>query len=453
MEAWCPQLLGYAGPKYQAVADALGEAIERGELRPGDRLPPQRALAGRLGFDLTTITKAYDLARQRGLIVARGRAGSFVREGVSTSLSGGQQVDTGMNCPPAAAGNLLQVAMAEALQEVLASGELANFQYQCPGGALDVRRAGALLLTRIGLRSEPDQVVVTAGGQNALHAILGSIVRPGDRIACGQFVYPGFRALAQRRGAQLVPLPEMTAKALQAACSQGTIRALYVVPTNDNPTAATVAMAERAEIAAVARLEGLQIVEDDAYGLLAKEQMAPVSSFAPDHSWYVLSTSKIISPVLRVAFLRAPAVGQALQLSADVHETAVMAPPVNAAMVASWLRDGTFDQLVSGTRNEAAWRQKLARRILGQRDYACHPQGYHLWLKLPCDVAASDISQSLRGAGIGSVPSDGFAVSDSREQALRISLGGMLDRAGLASALRAVEGHVSASLKRWDALV
>lgn len=453
MEGWCPDLSAFTGPKYQAVADALADAVDRGVLRPGDRLPPQRALASRLGFDLTTITKAYDQARRSGLIDPRGRAGSFILERPRASAPAAHLVDTGMNCPPRPANGLLHQAMGRAFQEVIADETACSLQYQRPGGAPDVRRAGAMLLDGVGLRSAPDQVVVTAGGQNALHAVLRAIARPGDRIACAQFVYPGFRALAQRLSLELVPLPEMTGEALSAACNEGPIRALYVVPTNNNPTTATVPAPERESIAEAARQTDIQILEDDAYGLLPAEHSPPITSFAPERSWYVLSTSKIISPALRVAFVRAPGVVQALRLAVDVHETAVMAPPVNAAIVGKWLGDGTFDRLVSATREEGAARQKLARSLLGDSRYASHAQGYHLWLTLPEQVRAGGLSAALNAQGIGSVPSDRFMVGQSSVQALRISLGGQIDRPGLSAALRVLEGHLSGALERCDALV
>jgi DNA-binding transcriptional MocR family regulator len=453
VDAWTPDLTGFPGPKYQAVADALAEAIRRGELGAGDRLPPQRELASRLGFDLTTITRAYDIARRRGLIMARGRAGSFVREAARASIAAALQVDTGLNTPPMPHGDVIQRALSLGLHSVIGEGSIGDFQYQASGGSPVARRAGSLLLSRIGLASEADQVVVTAGGQNALHAVMNAVARPGDRIACGRFVYPGFRAIAQRMGIELVPLPEMTAAALERACREGAIRALYLVPTNDNPTTATVPLAEREALAGVARRAGMQIVEDDAYGLLDPQPVPPVSRFAPELAWYVQSMSKVVSPALRVAFVRAPGVAQALQLAADVHETAVMAPPLNAAVVANWLGNGTFDRLVAAIRGEAAWRLKLAQAVLQGMAFACHPHGYHLWLRLPPGIEADALSHTLAAAGIGAIPSSRFAVGASDEQALRVSLGGVAEREALESALRSLAGHVGASLRRWDAVI
>ncbi|WP_312710807.1 GntR family transcriptional regulator, partial [Stenotrophomonas sp.] len=65
------------GPVYLRIVQALERAVWSGTLRPGQRLPAQRSLASELGVDLTTITRAFNEARKRGLIDARGPLGSF----------------------------------------------------------------------------------------------------------------------------------------------------------------------------------------------------------------------------------------------------------------------------------------------------------------------------------------------------------------------------------------
>ncbi|MGB3845334.1 MAG: GntR family transcriptional regulator, partial [Sphingopyxis sp.] len=105
-EAWVPDLARTTGAKYLAIAEAMAAAIESGRLRAGDRLLPQRDMAARLGVDLTTVTKAYDRARGRGLIGARGRAGSFVLA-QEMIPAGAPPLDTGMNMPPEVAGGSL----------------------------------------------------------------------------------------------------------------------------------------------------------------------------------------------------------------------------------------------------------------------------------------------------------------------------------------------------------
>lgn len=435
-DSWAPDIAGTAGPKYKAVTAAIAAAVARGELGHGDRLPPQRDLAARLGIDLTTVTKAYDLARQRGLIVARGRAGSFVSaDARSGQAATAAQSDIAMNSPPVAADGGLPEAMASALATLTRSESLARLHYQRPGGAAADRETGAALMARTGLSSATEQVVVTAGGQNGLHAIASTILKPGDRVACGRYVYPGFHAIARRIGATLVPLAEISPAALEAAHADAPLRAFYVVPTNDNPTATTIAARDRQAIAAWAEGAGVQIVEDDAYGLLPDAPIPAIASFAPDISWHVASMAKIISPALRVGFVRAPGVAEAMQLAACQHESAVMAPPINVAMVSLWLADGSFDRLVGAVRKEAGWRQKLAHSVLGAGRHAAHPQGYHLWLPLADDSNPDMLAAALALDGLSAVASDRFAVVADAPKALRVSLGGTIDRRALSRAL------------------
>jgi DNA-binding transcriptional MocR family regulator len=451
-DGWLPDLSHKAGAKYQAIADALDAAIAGGQLREGDRLPPQREVAARLGVDLTTVTRAYEAARSRGLIEARGRAGSFVA-GPAPEATPPPAIDTGMNMPPEIPDGLLRRAITDSSAALLAGAGMNWLHYSPAGGAPQDRAAGARLLSGRGLPSAEEQVIVTAGGQNALHAILSTTLRAGDTVACGAFVYPGFRALAERLGLILLPLPAMDAAALEQACGAQEVRALYVVPTNDNPTTATLSADEREAIALVAQRHALQVIEDDAYGLLASDPIPPIAAFAPERCWYVASLAKIITPALRVAYVRAPSVAGALRLAADAHETAIMAPPLNAAMASRWIADGMFERLVTAMRAEIAWRQDLADDVLGDVPRARWAEGYHLWLPLPDQRAADDLVSAMRLHGLSVIAAASFAVGSGGAQAVRVSLGGPGDRERLARVLRILHGHVSQPPGKAAALI
>ena len=58
MTMWLPKLESRRGPVYRAIADALDEDVQNGELRAGMRLPAHRDLADHLGVTVTTITRA-----------------------------------------------------------------------------------------------------------------------------------------------------------------------------------------------------------------------------------------------------------------------------------------------------------------------------------------------------------------------------------------------------------
>ena len=80
---WLERVRGAAGPIYLALADALEAAVRGGELQPGDRLPPQRAVAEALGVDFTTVTRSRTLPHQ---VTARAELSAVVAELTATVL-------------------------------------------------------------------------------------------------------------------------------------------------------------------------------------------------------------------------------------------------------------------------------------------------------------------------------------------------------------------------------
>lgn len=99
---WLPDLEGGDGPLYLRIAGALADARASGRLQPGDRLPPQRDLAQRLGVDLTTVTRAFAEARRRNLIDAAPGRGTFVTPGGPDEPI----LDLSMNIPPPPYGSI-----------------------------------------------------------------------------------------------------------------------------------------------------------------------------------------------------------------------------------------------------------------------------------------------------------------------------------------------------------
>src|SRR5258708_10938769 len=92
----------------------------------------------------------------------------------------------------------------------------------------------------------------------------------------------------------------------EEACRSLRPTALYCVPVLHNPTTATMPLERRREIAAIAARYRLPIIEDDTYGLLARQAPPPIASFAPDLTYYIGGPSHVATPLLRVAHLGAP---------------------------------------------------------------------------------------------------------------------------------------------------
>ena len=449
---WSPSLAPGRGSLYLAIADALEADVAAGRLAPGEKLPTQRELARRLGIDLTTVTRAFAEAAGRGLIHAEGRRGSFVRGtgGSASADLSGLDTASGMNMPPEPEDRLVRDRMLSGLAALLAE-RIAPLHYQPPGGAEPFRASAAAFVSRILPGTGADQMVITAGSQHALQAIGALLLAPGARIAAGAFAYPGLLSVARRCGAELVGLAMdeegVIPEAVEREVRKARLAALYLVPTNDNPTTATMGARRRRRIAALARQHGFALIEDDAYGRLREEPLPAVTSFAPELGWHITTLAKLVSPALRVAYVRTPSVRDAFGLAAAAHESAVMAPPLNVALAARWMDDGGLQRLIAAVRAESSARVADAAAVFGAAA-RWQPEGYHLWLPLPERVNASQLAAQAIAAGLPAVPSATFAVDPANPfQALRISLGGSATRPNIAREVRRLEamlGGISA---------
>jgi DNA-binding transcriptional MocR family regulator len=230
--------------------------------------------------------------------------------------------------------------------------------------------------------------------------------------------------------------------ALMSACRQHQPKAVYLTPTQHNPTTATLSAGRRNTVAEVISRNGTFLIEDDAYGLL-EPSVTPVAALIPERTYLAVGLSKCIAPALRVSFLLAPdAAGEQLMRS-SLQATAQMPPRLMVALVTHWLKAGIADEIVSAIRNEAAGRQNLARKMLKGISFASRPSAHHLWLSLPRHWNASGFAAYILRAGLAVVASDAFAVEQHAPQAVRVSLGAARNRAELAQALELLAAAVS----------
>lgn len=445
--------------KYRSIVAQLADRIRSGALLPGSRLPAQRQLAAELGVDLTTVTRAYTELKRMGLVEGRTGSGSFVRgvpaaEAAAPAAGAADGFDLSMNVPPRPPG--LGDRVAEGLAALLAGPEgAASLGYQPSGGTVRDRAAGASWLgRRLGPMAE-DRVVVAAGAQSALFALLDLLLDRGDTLACAGLTYPGVRAIAAHLGLRLAGLAQdadgLDPDAFVALCRTDPPKALYLVPTIASPTTATLPLERRQAIVATARRHGVALVEDDAYGALPETAPPPLAALAPDIAWHVASLSKCATPALRVAYVAAPDAsapngGTMVPLTAGLRAISLMASPLTAALATRWIGDGTLGELTAAIRAENRARQRLAAATLPAGAVAAHPDGNHLWLALPDGWSAAAFTAAARESGLLVVPADAFDVTAAPPRAVRLSLGGVPDRAGLERALLRLSG-----LLRWTA--
>lgn len=447
MTNWQPDLGPQRRPLYRAIADALASDIRTGRLPVGTRLPTHRDLAWDLKVTVGTVTRAYAEAERRGLISGEVGRGTFVRPaGTAGTIAAMTEpptpdfVDLSVNRPQTSGEAAL---LAKGLREIAGSDDLeALLQYQPHAGRPADRAAGARWIARSGVVTDPDHVLVTQSGQNAVASVLSALTQPGDTIACESLTYPGVRSAASLLNLRLAPVAMdeegMIPDSFAALCRGGSVKALYALPTLHNPTATVLSLERRQAVVEIARAHGVALIEDDVYGFLLDDAPPPFARLLPELSFYITSTSKSLAPGIRIGYVHAP--GSALErVAAALRATIYMATPLMAALATRWIVDGTAERLVAAKRAETAERQALAREILGDARLTGNPAAPHLLLWMPEGWRADTFESAARRQGVGVTPATAFWLGRSAPpNAVRLCLGTPPKRADLMRALRCI---------------
>jgi DNA-binding transcriptional MocR family regulator len=438
---WLQRLTRGDGPIYLSLVEALAGAVRDGELQAGDQLPPQRTVAGLLGIDFTTVTRAYAEARARGLVEAVVGRGTFVRARAADDEAG--VVDLSMNLPPPPDGVSLGGLIKETVQSILGAADASLLMAYHPGGGTQGQKtAGAAWLEPCLGPVDPGRLLVCPGAQTGLAAILSAVAGPGDTVIVEPLTYPGLKDLAARLGLALAACPVdadgVLPEALTRLCAERRPAAVYLVPTMQNPTAGTMPAGRRAEVAQVVRAADTWLIEDDPYSRLVDVPLPALASLAPERTFHLATVSKCLSPGLRTAFLATP--GEAVQARVidGLRAFSLMGSPLMTAVVARWIREGAAGSLLEGVKREARARREIAARLLPAARGAA--ESLHVWLDLPASRDISGLHAMAQQRGLSLVTADAFAVEGAARAGLRVSLGGPARRGVLEQGLKSLAG-------------
>jgi len=425
---WMPEITSRNGPKYLAIADAIGAAVTEGELSAGAKLPPQRNLAYDLGVTLGTVTRAYREAERRGLVGGEVGRGTFV---LGSGRPSGAERFIGPDAPAFDDGidmvhaiPVLGMAgreLATTLAEIAAEPDIdALTGYQFQGGLSRHLEAGRQWMSEMGYDAPVDRMTITNGVQHGMMVALLTAARSGDVVLAEELTYPGFIHMARRLGYRLegIAMDDQGAlpDAFDEACRRTGSKVLYMTPALQNPCAAVTGMERRQALLDVARRHGAFIIEDDVWGPLLPERHPPMASLAPDLVYYVTGLSKCMAGGLRVGYIAAPEhLGE--KLRATVRMTTWMTPPLMAEVATRWIADGTGARLTQWQRQRAAERVAQARQHLGPLEgkldgfsLAGHDNAHYIWMTLPQPWRNVDFKAEMEARGIRVLTAESFAV-------------------------------------------
>jgi DNA-binding transcriptional MocR family regulator len=434
--AWSPH---HHDPLRRSLAGALQAAIEAGHLPAGGRLPPERLLARRLGVGRNTVAAAYAALASAGVVTRRTGSGTYVATGRRWSAGDASRLSDNplLRHPEPASERLIdfRTASLEADESVVPAlreaatqvAVLAHGHGYVTQGWEPLRAAIAEYLSDGGLASDPDQILVTSGAQQAIDIAVSSLVDPGDPVLVESPTYPGALDVVRRVGAAVIPVPVgvngVRSDQVRALAARVRPRLLYLTPTFNNPTGAVVPEPERQRLADLARELDFAVIEDLTLTELSSGPAPPppIGALArADNVLSVGSFSKLFWGGLRLGWIRGPR-SQIARL-ARVKAVGDLGSSL-PAQVAGRLLLGRVDEVRARRREQLRSRyevlEQLLRTLLPAWRWAAPAGGPSIWVRLP-GGNADGFARLARVYGVDVVPGTHFSSDGSTADYLRL---------------------------------
>jgi len=453
-------------PLYLQAAEQLRAQIESGELPPHTRLPASRVLAKQLGVNRITIVNAYAELEAEGLVVSRVGSGTFVagrQENPAPHFQADYIPRWRDSLPPRQQWNANQM-LAEmmrmarqpgvisfaagapaseflpvnefrrALNEVLRRDGAAALQYEEAAGYLPLRQTIAQALQAQNIQVRGDDILITAGCQQALNMALRVLTRGDDRVLIVEDpCYLGLLDIVNAQRITPVGAPVdahgLRVDRLEQLILRHRPQLIYVIPSFHNPTGVTMPLERRQTLLDIAARNGVPILEDASYDELRYEGQAQPSLKSLDRADTVLHAggySKTLVPGIRIGYLVAPAILHD-RIIATKQTADILTSPLNQRALHVYLQSGHYTEHLRRVRR--AYKERLEAMLAAIEQHfpaqACwrRPEGgMYIWVEMPSEgpsaatLYLTAINYSVAFA-IGSV----FSASGSFSHTLRLN--------------------------------
>jgi GntR family transcriptional regulator/MocR family aminotransferase len=442
-----------ATPLYKQIKTYLQQGILSGSLAADTRLPASRQLAQELGVNRITIENAYAELESEGLIFSRLGSGTYVlaRDPLlslpkkdsqapwplwqQSILEQGKVTPVRLSYPRRdkprppqlisfASGigdaNLFPAEdIRKALQAVMRRDGSSALDYGERNGYGPLRESIAHILGSQGVQTRPENVLITAGSQQALSLVSQLLLNPGDVILVESPTYAGALDLFRTLGFKVVGIPMdaqgMQVNILEKLLQQHHPRLIYTIPNFHNPTGTCLTGPRRRQLLVLADRYNIPIIEDDFVGDLRYDGHTQPALKALDPGGrviYISTFSKMLMPGLRVGFIA---------VDGPVYESLVDFKRIND-VATSGLVQRALEAYVTVGRYQAHLRRSCQifrkrrdvmvsaiRRYLPAEVLFETPQGgLFVWLQLPQGSSSEELLPLAYEAGVDFAPGTPF---------------------------------------------
>ena len=454
-------------PLYRQIETYLRQSILDGSLPPETRLPATRELAHDLGINRITVETAYAELEADGLVSAKVGSGTFVlpsfplpprspagcdiswplwqceqkaKDRLSVALEpeellavAGHRYPIDLSCGGGDPSLFPVQDLRKAIQTVLRRDGTAALEYGEIGGYAPLRSTISHVLARQGLQARPENILITAGSQQALALVAQLLLKSGDVVLVENPTYGAALDLFRTLDLNIVGLAMdehgMRVEDLEPLLQQYHPKLIYTIPNFQNPTGTCLSTPRRRQLIALAGRYNVPILEDDFVGDLRYEGHAQPALKALDPGGrviYVSTFSKMLMPGLRVGFLTA---------EGPVYGRLVNCKRVNDLATSNLIQRAVEAYVTVGyyqahlRRSRQLYRRRRDAMLLAIKRYlpagvkVDPPQGgLYAWLRLPVPLSAQELLPLACQAGVAFVPgSNFFANPDDGADCLRLN--------------------------------
>ncbi|MDC8786570.1 aminotransferase-like domain-containing protein [Roseateles koreensis] len=456
---------------YLQLASHYRQAIHKGVLPPGARMPSVRGLMGLHQVSMSTALQACRWLEAKGLLEARARAGYFVRADKTWALPpvsepalvalhdearyvGVHQKVSSVLARAQSRGVRVNLAGAQAAPELYplerlrqSSQRVLRQRGDClvtpppPGGEPGLRSALARQALEQQIQLSPEEILITHGCTEALTLALRAVTQPGDVVAVESPTYYGLLQILESLSLRALEIPTsphtgLSLPALQeAAVLTPGLKAVAVVPHLQNPLGAVMPDAAKQALLAWCEAQDLALIEDDSYSALfdGPAPLRAIKSF--DRSGRVIlcsSLHKTLAPGMRLGWLSGGRWQQRLEMLKYSQSRPNESLPQLA--VADYFNAGHGSRHLRGMRARLVLQREhmaeaLARHLPAESRLSVPNGGFNLWLELPEGLSSMALFGAALDEGIRLAPGAMFSNSMRFDRFLRIGCGHPFDEA------------------------
>lgn len=455
-------MVATTGYLYEHLAEELGQAIDRGALRAGDRLPSVRRLAQERSVSVATVLEAYLRLENAGLIEVRPKSGHFVRR--RRALTAEPRTPRKCGAPTRVTVNDAYLKILEAMRDpellpfgcatidpsylpIAALSRIVNqvtremttvgARYEGAPGLLTLRRQIARRSVDTGCAITHDDLCTTIGATEGLSLALRAVAKAGDTIVVESPAYFGVLQIVEGLGMRALEVPAHPRTGIDVSAFEETVRsqpvrALVTSPTLANPLGSIMPEDERERLVKIAKRHDIPIIEDDVYGELVFDgsRPRPLRAFAgpseDSHVILVSSVSKTLAPGYRVGWVAGGRWHD--QIVRLKYGNSLACPTLPGMAVAEFLASGGYDRHLRRLRaavagNVERYREAIATQFPEGTRVSAPRGGFVLWVELPAGIDALELHEQALRRRIVVAPGPLFSARQRFTNFIRISAG------------------------------